>query len=172
MKKILLALVAVLGIATYSASAQNVMDKGSNVVNVGVGLNSIDSSNLFSVMGAWDHGVVGELWDSKSALSVGAQAGFSAAENVGSFAIGPTVGLHYHFVPQLDLYGRLMLGFATIWVNDTNINNALGLKTSSKSGFGWNFALGARYFFNDNIGAFVEVGYGISVANVGVSFRF
>lgn len=171
MKKIILAFVAAaFGLASYSASAQNVMDKGANVVNVGVGLNSSHSSNLFTVVGSWDHGVVSNLWDSRSALSLGAQGSFSTSQYINAFAIGPTVGLHYHFVPQLDTYLRLMLGYESWMYKDKDVNEILN--KNQRGGFGWNLALGTRYMFNQNIGAFVEVGYGVSVANVGLSFIF
>ena len=175
MKKILLALAAAfIGLASYSASAQNVVERGTNVVNLGVGLNSANSDNLFTVVGSWDYGVVGNLWDSRSALTLGAQGAFSTSQYANAFSIGPTVGLHYHFIPQLDTYLRLMLGYSNWTYKDSSVNDAakaVGVRNGG-GGFGWNLALGARYMFTQNIGAFVEVGYGISVANVGVSFKF
>ena len=175
MKKILLALVAsVIGLASYSASAQNVVERGTNVVNLGVGLNSSNSDNLFTVVGSWDYGVIGNLFDSRSALTLGAQGAFSTSQYLYSFSIGPTVGIHYHFIPKLDTYLRLMLGYSN-WSHKNNTTTELiksaGLH-SEGGGFGWNLALGARYMFTQNVGAFVEVGYGISVANIGVAFRF
>lgn len=175
MKKILLALATVfVGLASYSASAQNVVERGTNVVNLGVGLNSANSYNLFTVVGSWDYGVVGNLWDANSALTLGAQGAFSTSSHMNAFSIGPTVGLHYHFIPQLDTYLRLMLGYSNWMYKDRDLNDAakaVGVRNSD-GGFGWNLALGTRYMFTQNIGAFVEVGYGISVANVGVSFKF
>ena len=173
MKKVILALAAaVIGLTSLSANAQNVMDRGANVVNVGVGLNSASSNNYFTVLGSWDYGVVGNLWDNRSALSVGAQASFSTSEYVNGFSIGPTLGLHYHFVPQLDTYLRLMLGYKGWSYKDGRANDVANAVNVDRGGFGWNLALGTRYYFTQNFGLFLEVGYGISVANVGVSFKF
>ena len=173
MKKVLLALAtALFGLFSLSANAQNVLDRGSNVVNVGVGLNSVSSSNYFTVLGSWDYGILGNLWDDRSALSVGAQVSFSTGEYLSAFSIGPTVGLHYHFIPKLDTYLRLMLGYTGWTYKDSELNEIVNAANVNKGGFGWNLALGTRYFFTQNFGAFVEVGYGISVANIGVAFKF
>ena len=40
------------------------------------------------------------------------------------------------------------------------------------SGLGYSFLLGARWFFTNNLAAFAELGYGVSVINAGISFKF
>ena len=172
MKRILLGLAAAL-LATSAltdASAQNVLDKGSSVFNIGVGLNNTRSSNYFTVLGSWDYGVVGNLWDAKSALSLGVQGAFYTGESINGFSFGPTLGLHYHFIPQLDTYARLMLGYEGWSYKNSAANDLVDAVDGDHGGFGWNFSVGARYMFTPNIGAFLELGYGSSVANVGVAF--
>ena len=44
--------------------------------------------------------------------------------------------------------------------------------SSYNSGINWSLFLGARYFFTENVGAFAELGYGISNLNLGVTFKF
>ena len=163
MKKIILALAAAfIGIVSYTASAQNVIEKGTNIMNLGVGLNN---NRALTIVGNWDYGMVGNLWDANSAFTLGVQGSFTSGDNYGIFTIGPAAGLHYHFVPQLDTYLRLMLGYSIASVNDNGPSN-IG------SGFGWDLTVGARYMFNPNIGAFIEAGYGVSIARVGVAFKF
>ena len=41
----------------------------------------------------------------------------------------------------------------------------------SYDSFGYNVFIGARYFFTDKIGAFAELGYGISYTTLGATFR-
>ena len=164
MKKIIIALVIALsGLVSGLASAQNVVDKGSNLINLGVGLNSVQSHNYLTLSGSWDYGVAGALWDNQSALSLGVLGSFSTGNGVRSIIVGPTIGLHYHFIPALDTYARLMLGYSAWMYDDPDFN---------EGGFGWGFNVGVRYLFTSNVGAFIEVGYGTSVANIGVSFKF
>ncbi len=37
--------------------------------------------------------------------------------------------------------------------------------------FDWGTHIGARYFFTPTVGMFLELGYGYSYANVGLSFK-
>ncbi|MDR2928799.1 MAG: hypothetical protein LBV41_11475 [Cytophagaceae bacterium] len=85
--------------------------------------------------------------------------------------IGVRGALHYQFINKLDTYGGLMLGY--------NIHSSSAIGDASKygtpssfGGFDWELFIGGRYYFTDNIGAFLELGYGVAVANVGVTFKF
>ncbi|MDO5035571.1 MAG: hypothetical protein Q4D93_01250 [Porphyromonas sp.] len=163
-KKILLGIfVLVLGGAWLnSARAQNVIEKGVGLVNLGLGV----TSDGVPVSVSYDYGVNGNLWDANSALTVGVLGGTTFADNYFGLYVGPRVGLHYHFVPELDTYVSLMLGFNYHQIN----NNGQG-ETVSKFRPEWGSHFGMRYLFTPTVGAFAELGYGYSILNLGVTFR-
>lgn len=161
-KKIIGALVAIIAMFGMSANAQNVMDKGSSIVTVGVGI----TNNRIPLSVAYDHGVVGNLFGSPNAsLSLGGMLGTSFGKGYNGLFVGPRAGLHYHFIPQLDTYVALMLGLSAGKVNSN------GTSSEWSTGPGWGTHLGARYMFTSNVGAFLELGYGYSFANIGIAFR-
>ena len=84
----------------------------------------------------------------------------------------------YHFakyvaVDKLDLYAGLMLGsaYASVNFSSTAPCNNTGLY-SSGSVFAYSFYAGLRYRFNDKIGLYTELGYGMSYFSFGVNFKF
>lgn len=148
-------------VAIHQAHAQNVnvVEKGTSLVNVGVGINN----GALPINVSYDYGVVGNLFDDKSALTVGGLAGALIGKDATGVLLGARLGLHYHFIPELDTYLSVMLGYDSLD----------GDKKSSKDGnFAWGTHLGARYMFSKKMGAFAELGYGYSFANIGVVFRF
>ena len=81
----------------------------------------------------------------------------------------------YHFTGidnnRLDLYGGLMLGYYFVnYKLDTNQGYS-----SSGSAYGNSFSLdlyvGARYYLNEKIGLFGELGYGVSYLNLGAVLK-
>lgn len=89
--------------------------------------------------------------------------------------IGARGTLHFTSldVEKLDLYAGAMISYNMLnysytdntgaTINDSDLySNDLGLSL-----FG-----GARYYFNDNLAAFGEIGYGISYLNLGLTLRF
>ncbi|MDO5017221.1 MAG: hypothetical protein Q4E10_02525 [Porphyromonas sp.] len=170
-KKIVVALVALMACFGLKANAQNVMHNGANIITVGAGLT--DSHVPLSV--AFDHGVVDNLFESPNAsLSLGGMAGALLGKNYAGFVIGPRVGIHYHFIPQLDTYFSLMLGLTGARYKE-NVNVGNGEKVKVDSGwsneFEWGSHIGARYFFTPQVGAFIELGYGYTFANIGIAFK-
>jgi opacity protein-like surface antigen len=85
---------------------------------------------------------------------------------------------NYHFPiknDKLDLYGGLGLGFTnfgTSWESTDPDFDKNSYNISLSSPFGYSLNLGARYFFTNNIGAYAELGYGISYFNAGLAFKF
>ena len=86
----------------------------------------------------------------------------------------------YHFnefvkIDKLDLYAGLMLGYniasETFSSTDPSRTN-IAYYGSSYGGFAYSFFGGARYRFTDNIGVFGELGYGISILNIGLNIKF
>lgn len=50
--------------------------------------------------------------------------------------------------------------------NDTNLSNTYG------SGLGFSGFLGGRWFFSEKFGAYAELGYGVSVLGIGLTYKF
>lgn len=179
MKRTIFILLAVLiSSGTYAQQFQ----KGTTAVNAGIGLGTAlgglgKARPAISV--SLDHG----LWDvgGPGVISMGAyigntgykytDLGYSAKWNY--IIAGVRGAYHYNgftSVPNLDVYGGAMLGYNIVkYSSDGNDNNLSG---NYGSGLGLSGFLGGRWFFSEHIGAYAELGYGVSVLNAGVSFKF
>src|SRR5690606_40595896 len=73
-------------------------------------------------------------------------------------------------VPNLDVYGGAMLGYNI--VKYSSDGDDMAMVNNYGSGMGLSGFLGSRWFFSDKIGAYAELGYGVSVLNVGLTFKF
>jgi hypothetical protein len=80
----------------------------------------------------------------------------------------------WHGVDKLDTYGGLMLSYNSITWRDRsmypdgyNYNGSYG-----RSHIGLSAFLGVRYYFLENLGAQLELGYGVSMASLGVTYKF
>jgi hypothetical protein len=70
---------------------------------------------------------------------------------------------------NIDLYVGLGLGYQSFKWKDSSY----GYGTSYDSGIFFNYFVGGKYFFNDKLGAFVELGYtGLSSSRVGLAVKF
>jgi hypothetical protein len=111
-------------------------------------------------------------------FSVGGMFGFTASKYNGIgfsqgysyFAFGGRFAYHPNFeVPNLDTYAVLTLGY---YYYSWKYSNNYGPSSNSGS-FLWGGAIGARYFFTNNVGIFAELGYtAFSVVTAGVTFKF
>ena len=150
--------------------------KGDKLLNAGIGLSSYYGGGL-PIGASFEVGITDEI-------SVGAQIDFYTwGYNFGGYK------WRYTFVPvavrgsyhvnellnlnneKLDLYGGLALGYYISSFKDNSgysglYNNAYGNQVL----FGVH--LGGRYYFKPNLGAFAEVGYGVSALKLGVTFKF
>jgi len=90
-------------------------------------------------------------------------------------AIAFNIRGNYHFVntDKLDVYGGLGLGYnnskSEFYSDDPD---ALVLSVSAFIPLGLEFSVGTRYFFTDNIGAYIECGLAKSVIQGGLSIKF
>ncbi len=186
MKKIYLLLVVLF--SALAVNAQTVKE-GDILLNAGLGLGTYDTDNLsFPALAvSADYMLKDNLFDNKSSLSVGAYTGFyrqswdytstisvgtppvpqvvTSSYSANSFIIGARSSVHYRFVDKLDTYAGLMLAY-----RNTSVSANGSSASTGKMRLG--IHIGARYFFTDKIGAFAELGYGISPLELGVSFKF
>jgi hypothetical protein len=191
MKKFLLLSFIFLLAFIFNSDAQH-FNNGDNVLSPGVGFGSSLGNYTYSTQtpaislqyehGNWDVGGPG-------VISLGGYLGYkSYSNNYADVFYGYTqkwtwliIGLRsaYHFnminAKNVDLYGGLMLSYniltykySSAYTNSYYENLYHG---SYGSGFSLSLYIGGRYYFTDNVAAFLELGYGISNATIGASFR-
>ena len=79
----------------------------------------------------------------------------------------------WHQVPKLDTYGGLMLSYNIVSFHDkTDYPDGYDYTGSSSSGLGLSMYFGGRYYLGENVGAFAELGFGISYLTLGACFKF
>ena len=156
-----------------AANAQEIFRKGTQFVNAGIGLGSyipVEVSYERSII----DGLIKARKGPNGAIGVGAYLGYYGDTaydwRYNHYVLGARGAFHYQFIPKLDTYGGLMLGYniATVkWVGD---GESVG--TASGSAFGYSVFVGARYLFKPNLGVYSEIGYGIAYLSAGVTFKF
>ncbi len=188
MKKVLSVLVLVLASITL-VSAQDVFKKGDMVLNVGIGLgNTLHTGSGYStvippISGSFEYCIKDNLFDSKSSLGVGAYLGYTSSEykynytGIGKFkykysdvVLGVRGALHYQFIPKLDTYAGISLGYDIVSGSSSGSHNIAYSASSSAVYFGG--FLGARYYFKNNLAVMAELGYDVSVFNIGIAYKF
>lgn len=173
------------GISTGAAAQEQTFVHQNKVVALGIGL----GGTLYSGYGSgfsrtpaisltYESCVKDNLFDENSSLGVGGLLGFASAKYTApgddwswkstNFILGARGALHYQFIDNFDTYTGLMLGYNIVSTKYTgNVSSG-----ASGGGFAWAWYLGGRYYFNDSMAAFAELGYGIAVLNLGVALRF
>ena len=90
--------------------------------------------------------------------------------------IGALVCLNYHFIDNdnFDLYSTVGLGYSKRSFDFiSNDPDFVPFSISSIIPVGFKAGLGMRYFFTDNLGANLQLGFGQGgILNAGVSFKF
>lgn len=175
----------------HETSAQS-FDVGQNLLGVSVGIggnygaSSTYSSQtpalgLFYEKGVTDLGPgvlgVGGFVGYKSLAYKYAGFGFEYDWSWRYLILGVRGAWHYnewHGMDELDIYGGLMLSYNSVkWTDNTRYPSGIpALSSSASSGIGLTGFLGARYYFTENLGAHLELGYGIAYANLGLTYRF
>lgn len=189
MKKIF-ALVAAVVVA-FSASAQ--IEKGDIVVTAGVGLgntvygSSYYDSALLPINIEGEYGVAEDVWGVAGlSLGVGPAISYTQAKTTytwyddvygykySSILVGAKGYFHYSLldVENLDTYAAVTLGWNIATAKRWGDWGSINTPATSASGLYYAFAVGARYWFTDFIGANLEAGYGLSFLKAGVTFKF
>ena len=179
MKKVIFVIAVLL--VTVTAQGQQ-FNKGTTAINVGLGLGTalgglgkarpaISASVDRGVWGVGGPGVVslgGYLGNTGYKYSDG---GYDAKWNY--FIVGARGAYHYNgltTVPKLDVYGGVMLAYNI--VSYSADGDGMTDSNSYGSGMGFSGFVGGRWLFSERVGAYAELGYGVSVLNVGVTFLF
>ena len=175
MKKFNFLLLLVIGLLAGTQSfAQYVPDKGSKLLNAGVGLGGyglgVGYSSGVALGASLEFGVVKNITVGGFAdyrrLSFNGLTGVNG-DGVSYFYIGARGSYHFNELLSLstdkaDLYAGIGLGY--LGVSGTYYYGGVG-------GIFFPIHLGGRYFFSENVGAFAELGSSIAPLKLGVTFK-
>ncbi len=84
---------------------------------------------------------------------------------------------NYHFVnnDKFDVYGGVRIGYNKVNVDyssdDATTDSLLKSINLDSSGMLFGAQVGGRYFFTDNLAVNMEVGYGLAIAKLGLTFK-
>ncbi len=152
-------------------------NEGDLDVNVGLGLARTYYSYTSTVVPPLS---VSAEYGLSDKISVGGFLGFSTAKedwyggeiNYSFLIIGARGSYHLTVWDKLDTYAGLMLGYNIVSASfDDTFGDYLDDYSVAASGMALSAYIGGRYGFNEQLSGFVEIGYGISVLNLGVSFK-
>lgn len=185
MKKIFV--LALFMLVVSVSNAQDVFKKGDNLIGAQVGI-----GNGLAVSATYEKCVVDKLFDGFGSIGVGGYLGYAHDKdeyqyNLGEYGgyeagwkyddiiLGVRGNLHYQFVKRLDTYAGLMLGYEI--VNAKSYGKGIDefasvVGEAEASGVAFSIHIGTRYYFTENFGAMIEVGYGVAYANVGLAYKF
>lgn len=165
MKKALLVIVLVLGVAAMFAQAK--LDKGALQVNAGLG---VSGWGIPIYVGA-DYGIY-DLDGNLGNITAGGEISFRSWNDgwKNRSIIGLSANGNWHFgelieMPsKVDLYAGLSLGYV-IWSKTTYASSyGSGLYLAGQAG--------ARYFFTNNLGVNIEAGGGtVSGLKLGITYK-
>jgi len=176
-------------IFSISVSNAQYLLKGTNVISGGIGIGSAigtfsHSSQSPGLNVQYERGV----WDvpGPGVVSLGGYLGSKRyryknniyTENWHYTVIGVTSAYHYNdlkrfnnkFLDKLDVYGGILLSWNIL--NYSNNYPSNYYHEDYKSNIEASLYVGGRYFFNDNFAVYTELGFGVSVLNIGASFKF
>lgn len=191
MKKVVITLFA--AILAFNLSAQdNTFLKGDKVLNLGIGFGGGYYSSYSSgfsktpfLSAAVDVGIIEDVLDVGS-VGIGGYIGYASAKwesdnYLGStygwketnFVIGPRGTFHYPLVDKLDTYAGVLLAYHSVSWKETGDWAGFTGYGGGSSGVYFSGFIGARYYFTESLAVMLELGSGgLSLANVGVSFKF
>jgi hypothetical protein len=177
-------------VLTGMASTAQVFEKGSQAINLDLGFGntaywgSYYSGFLPSISASYEYGIVEVPMgsDLTGVVSVGGYMGMSMSKygydtwgsndyyRTTNFIIAVRGNYHFIFHEKFDPYAGIVLGAnlqTSKWKGDGSDPN---IDYASTTPFGGAY-VGARWFFSDNFAVNAEVGWLISVLNVGVTFK-
>jgi len=172
MRKICLLLVLSLVFVSFSAKSQT-FEKGDFGINGGIGL----GYRGFPVEFSATYGIIDNLFNVDGlTMSIGGYIGWSMSYSFGYSPLYsyseiktrfiPAVRLlgHYSFFDNFEVYGGPAIGYNFNYSNQLSSDNVDYPYISAVAG--------AKYYFKDNFGVYIESGYSIGYLMGGVTFKF
>lgn len=184
MKKIHPLTVALFLLLSQAARSQT-YKIGTNVVSAGVGLgSSLGNYSYASQSPGFSAQFERGIWElGPGVVSLG---GYVGIKNYKYSYTDPYGGGHYeskwnytivgvrgayHYtgldISNLDVYGGVMLSYDALSFKDNSGSSLHYGSTVGATGF-----VGGRYFFAQMLGAYAELGYGVSYLNIGLCLKF
>ncbi|MEO6683756.1 MAG: hypothetical protein ABIN48_13120 [Ginsengibacter sp.] len=171
MKKAIFLVVAIVAIHTFSFAQNGAFNEGDKLLNIGIGVNSYYRGGN-PIGASYEVGIT-------DAISVGGNVDF-LSYNAGNgrfsaFYLGARANYHFNEILNIDdnnvdIYGGLTLGYRNFSWGDGSHRNGFG--NSYSSGIYLGALVGGKYFFSENVGAFLELGaIGSTNARIGVAFK-
>jgi hypothetical protein len=122
---------------------------------------------------SFEYVVMDNLFNGRGAIGVGGFLGYSATKSSYDYKysklfIGARGYIHYAFVEKLDTYGGIFLGFKNDAVSNSSYSNA----NSSEGSAAISVFAGCRYYFTDKFAVSAELGWGLSIFNIGAAYKF
>lgn len=184
MKRLLLIFVVVCFTLTQLTAQEPVFVKGDKVLNLGLGVGTNVYSGTYNrvqvppLSAFLEFGVTDNVLE-KGSIGVGPYVGFLSYKyeynawgyKYSNLVIGAKGSFHYPLVKRLDTYTGLLLGFNVVSAKEFGLATGYPYSVSG-SGIEWSWYIGGRYWFNDSIAGMLELGYGITILNLGVALKF
>jgi hypothetical protein len=183
MKKYRLSLILGAALLLFAIGAQaqssdaTTFTKGTSVINVGIGLGTTLYGSGYTgsfppISVSYEHGIADGRFGIGGYLAHTASK-WGDSKDYWKFSytvIGVRGDYHFYTTDKLDTYGGLMLGYDIVtdkWHGEGEESSWSG----SGSGVAYSLFVGGRYYFNQHIGVFAELGYGVAWLNLGVAFH-
>jgi hypothetical protein len=165
-------------------------EKGTNVISAGVGLGGHFGSFSYGSQtpglsiqyekGIWETGgpgviSLGGYAGVKGYKYSGSSGSYSYSEKWNYTVLGVRSAYHYNGInnEKFDVYGGLMLSYNILsYKFSDNGSSSTHLSGNYGSAVGFSLYAGGRYLFTDNLGAFAELGYGVSYLTLGLAYKF
>jgi len=185
MKKNLLLTVFLIAIASSVCLAQSksAYNNGDNLLNVGIGFGSPFFGSGYSAslpvnpIVSYERGITNEISVGGTLSYASSKYDYSILGSAYTFKESATyLGIRgsYHLNhilkvdKKFDVYGGASLGYVIVSVSDNQ-----GYSGSAASGAGFGVFAGGRYYFQQSLGIYAELGYqSLSVLNAGITFKF
>ena len=190
MKKLKLAIIAILLSTVYTNTHAQTFTKGTTLINAGLGVgwynydynvSSFPAISLSMEKGVYEVpniGIIsaGAIFEWKNAYynypSFYLTQSYTEKWNWNDYVFGARAALHLSSinVDKLDVYGGLALG---VRIETSHFqDNSLNIESSTSSTVPlFAFYAGARYNLTEKVAAFGELGYGLGYLTLGVSYK-
>lgn len=179
MKKII-ALLLFVSALSIQGTAQNYYQGDMNI-NAGAGLGSYlpGNINVPPVSASFEYGI-------KDNIGAGIFIGYAQTKETIPLGTGDEIiwdyshlmigarGLYHFFSNEnMNLYGGTNLGYNIAEAEFSTNNSQLvpDDKPSNEPAFVYSVFAGGHFYFSDNLGLYAEIGYGVSILNVGATLR-
>lgn len=99
---------------------------------------------------------------------------YEESDSYSTFSVLGRFNLHFGHMDKFDPFWGFGVGFRSgSWkYESTDPNGTKDLSISNPIPLGFETTVGARYYFTDNIGAYVETGLAKAVIQAGLNFKF